>query len=85
MTSRKANKPAKTRAVIYTRVSTDEQVENNSLATQLERSRRYCQQQGWPVAKVLSDEGVSAKTTQRDQFQAMLRFCKGSVNDVGFV
>jgi DNA invertase Pin-like site-specific DNA recombinase len=72
-------------AVIYCRVSTDEQVENLSLGIQQQRSITYCSQNGWPVAEVFRDEGTSAKTTQREQFQRMLRYCANPPNRVGYV
>ena len=72
-------------AVIYCRVSTDEQVENLSLSTQQSRSITYCSQNGWPVVKVFRDEGASAKSPQRDEFQRMLRYCVTSANHVGYV
>ena len=75
----------RTNAVIYCRVSTDEQVENLSLSTQQQRSITYCSQNGWPVAEVFTDEGVSAKTTQREEFQRMLRYCVNPTKRVGYV
>lgn len=75
----------KTNAVVYCRVSTEEQVENLSLGTQRQRAITYCSQNGWPVREVFQDEGKSAKTTQREEFQRMLRYCLDSKNEVGFV
>jgi site-specific DNA recombinase len=72
-------------AVIYCRVSTDEQVENLSLSTQQQRSITYCSQNGWPVAEVFRDEGTSAKTTQREEFQRMLLYCRDPAKRVGYV
>lgn len=43
------------RAVIYTRVSTDDQGDNYSLPTQLEACRRYATQHGWTVVAELED------------------------------
>lgn len=39
------------RAVIYARVSSDEQAENTSLDAQTEHCRRYCKEKGYVVAK----------------------------------
>jgi site-specific DNA recombinase len=75
----------RTNAVIYCRVSTDEQVDNLSLSTQRRRSITYCSQNGWPVKEVFQDEGRSAKTTQREEFQRMLRYCHDPANRVGYV
>ena len=61
--------------VIYTRVSTREQVENLSLDSQERLCRRYCEEQGFRLLKVFCDEGKSARTTNRPQLQAMLDYC----------
>ena len=75
----------KTNAVIYCRVSTEEQVENLSLSTQEQRCIGYCSQKGWPILRIFREEGESAKTSQRTEFQEMLRFCNDQKNGVGFV
>lgn len=47
-------------AVLYARVSTDEQArEGHSLAAQEELCRDFARRQGWPVAGVWRDEGLS--------------------------
>jgi site-specific DNA recombinase len=81
-------KPApvpRNKAVIYIRVSTQEQVENLSLETQEARCRELCERKGWPPVRVFREEGQSAKTTRRDEFQRMLSFCKDHKNGVGFI
>ncbi|WAH38232.1 recombinase family protein [Alicyclobacillus dauci] len=61
------------RTAIYTRVSSDIQVEEGfSLDAQLHRLRAYCESQGWTIADVYTDEGISAKNTHRPQLQRML-------------
>lgn len=70
------------RAVIYTRVSTDEQVKNLSLETQRRECERYCQSNGLTVDKVFTDKGESAKTTNRPEFQSMLRYCAKSTGKI---
>ncbi len=64
------------RAIIYCRVSSAEQVENLSLATQEETARQYCVRQGWTVEQVFVEKGESAKTTDRPELQALLRHCR---------
>lgn len=59
-------------AVVYVRVSTEEQVSNLSLDTQEASCRAYCDRSGWRVARVYREEGESAKTTQRPELQRML-------------
>src|SRR5262245_17240610 len=44
---------------VYLRVSTEEQRERQSIATQREFAERYCQLHGLAVYKVYSDDGVS--------------------------
>lgn len=63
------------RAVIYTRVSSKEQVENLSLDTQERLCRDYCARNGWEVAAVFVDKGESAKTADRPEFQRALSYC----------
>jgi site-specific DNA recombinase len=62
------------RALIYTRVSTEEQVSNRSLDTQLKECEAYCDREGLDVVRVFTDEGVSAKTANRGALQAMIDF-----------
>ena len=61
-------------AVIYVRVSSEEQVANHSLKVQEEDCRRYCKQHGHQVFQVFREEGVSAKTTNRPAFMAMIDY-----------
>ena len=63
-------------AVIYCRVSSKEQVENLSLMTQEKGCREYCERNGITVVKVFVEEGESAKTQFRPEFQKMLKYCK---------
>src|SRR5665213_4228894 len=64
------------KAVIYVRVSTQEQVSNLSLSTQEKECRTYCERHGFEVDRVFTEEGESAKTTNRTAFREMLGFCK---------
>lgn len=48
-----------TRAALYVRVSTKQQVEGTSLDSQLERLRRRAEQEGWDIAIERADEGVT--------------------------
>jgi len=66
-----------TRAVIYTRVSTDEQAKHNlSLKGQEDAARKYCKEQGIEVVAHFSDIGESAKTTKRPELLKSLDYCK---------
>ncbi len=73
------------KAVIYCRVSTEEQVKNLSLSTQKKVCSDYCNRQGFEVDNVFIEEGESAKTTNRTQFQQMLGYCKKNKGRIKYV
>ena len=62
------------RAVIYTRVSTSDQVDNYSLETQETECAKYCSREGLEVDHIFREEGESAKTINRTALQEMLRY-----------
>lgn len=63
-------------AIIYTRVSTDEQADKGySLRDQKERLEKYCQISGLTILDHYQDDH-SAKTFDRPAFQKLLSFCK---------
>ncbi len=69
------------RVVIYTRVSTEEQAKGGtSLAGQKAACLEYCEKQGFKVAKVFVEEGESAKTANRTELKAMLKYCREEKN-----
>src|SRR5256714_5138442 len=72
-------------AVIYIRVSTKEQAENVSLATQLKACENYCERQGFEVLARFREEGESAKTADRTELQKLLQFCRTNKGAVQFV
>jgi site-specific DNA recombinase len=72
-------------AVIYVRVSTKEQTENLSLPTQLRACEEYCRRQGYQILERFHEEGESAKTTDRSQLQALLKYCRIHKSKVHFV
>jgi|SRR3990167_7987969 len=63
-------------AVTYIRVSTKEQTENLSRATQLKACEEYCERQGFEVLARFREEGESAKTVDRTELQKLLQFCR---------
>jgi DNA invertase Pin-like site-specific DNA recombinase len=66
------------RAVIYIRVSTDEQaLDALNLVNQEKRCRSYCQQKGLSVVKIF--------TSDRPEFQRMLAFCKARRSEIHYV
>ena len=62
-------------AIIYLRVSTEEQAtEAYGLESQERSSRRFCEQRGWTVREVFCDPGVSGfKDVERPQFKRMMK------------
>ncbi len=65
------------KAVIYIRVSSEEQVENFSLRTQEEICRRDAKFKGYEVVEVFREEGKSAKTIMgRPELLKMLDYCR---------
>ena len=62
-------------AVLYTQVSDPRQVENTSLELQRQECERLALELGAPVAAAFEERGESAKTTDRTQLQAALKFC----------
>ena len=62
-------------AVIYCRVSSNEQVKGTSLAMQEKLCREYAERQGLDVLKIYVEEGESAKTADRTEFQKALAQC----------
>ena len=69
----------------YVRVSTPGQVERWSLDGQREAIRMRCQQEGWQLVEVYSDEGLSAwqdKAEHRQAYQRMLADAQAGKFDV---
>ena len=64
------------RAILYIRVSTDEQADKGySLKHQEERLRKYCEVQGIQVIELYQDD-YSAKTFNRPEFTRLLNTLK---------
>jgi len=61
------------RAALYKRVSTAGQCDGVSLELQEEKLRAYCTLQGWTIAEVYEDAGLSGSTTDRPDYQKMLK------------
>lgn len=60
------------RAAVYARVSTIEQVDGTSLATQVERCRAYVSSQGWSLTGKFVDEGVSGAKAARPALDRLM-------------
>lgn len=73
-------------AVLYVRVSTDEQANGSqNLINQEQRCRDFCKREGLPVLAVFVDPGESARSVDRPEFQKMLAFCKKNRHEIGCV
>jgi len=70
------------RAATYTRVSSAEQVEGTSLATQEERCRAHAEAAGWSIVGVYSDEGVSGAKASRPALDRLLAEVRAGRVDV---
>ena len=68
-------------AVIYIRVSSDDQVRGTSLGTQEAETRAWCERNGYIVAEIFRDEGESAKTADRPGLiNAIARIHRGGID-----
>lgn len=72
-------------AVLYLRVSTEEQVSNLSLDTQEAETRALCERNGWEVAQVFREEGASAKTLERPAIQRLLAYVGRQKARIGYL
>ncbi|OGM26862.1 hypothetical protein A3D00_03165 [Candidatus Woesebacteria bacterium RIFCSPHIGHO2_02_FULL_38_9] len=67
---------------IYCRVSTDEQAkEGYSVDNQKRACSEYAKSNGYDVKAIFTDEGESARTTNRPEFQRMLGALKNKPVD----
>jgi site-specific DNA recombinase len=67
----------RTRCVIYTRVSTKEQADNNlSLETQRKSCELYAQKLQYAILEFFGGTYESAQTDERKEFKRMIDFCK---------
>ena len=72
--------------VIYTRVSTKEQADNNlSLETQRKACQQYAVKSKYTIAGYFGGTFESAKTDERKQFNNMLAFVKKSKEKISFI
>ncbi len=71
-------------AIIYTRVSSKEQVENTSLDSQEYACRQYATSQGLRVLRVFRELGESAKTAERTEFINAIAYCSKEKGRVGY-
>ncbi|MGE6611908.1 recombinase family protein [Peribacillus sp. NPDC076916] len=65
-----------TKAALYIRVSTREQVENYSIEVQKERLEAFCKAKGWDIYNIYIDGGYSGSTLDRPDLQRMIKDLK---------
>ena len=76
------NTDSRVRVAIYTRVSTEEQVDGHSLSAQIELVQQYASQRGWDIVHIYEERGRSGKTALRPEFQRMLRAAEARLFDI---
>lgn len=76
----------KSRGVIYYRVSTEDQAQ---FGVSLDQQKKHCQafadSNGIKIVRLFHDDGVSAKTTEREGLQELIKFCTLKNNNVDCV
>ena len=71
------------KAIIYLRVSTEEQVDNFSLDTQESICRKEAEKRGFEIVEVFREEGRSAKNIKgRPVLIGLLEFCRKNKNKI---
>jgi site-specific DNA recombinase len=76
--------PLEKTGIIYTRVSSTEQVENTSLGSQERLCYEYAKREGINILKVFVEKGESAKTADRTEFIKAINFCSKEKGKVGY-
>ncbi|MGJ1413105.1 recombinase family protein [Sphingobacterium multivorum] len=71
--------------VIYTRVSSSQQADNLSLATQLKACTLYAEKMGYNLAATFGGTYESAETDERKQFTAMIAFVKKFKGKISYI
>ena len=72
-------------AVIYTRVSSQGQVDNYSLQAQYKNCRAFVDGNGLIVNRLFGGTHESAKTDNRSEFDKMLTFVKDPKNEISYI
>lgn len=70
------------KAILYTRVSTDEQADKGfSLRDQEQKLKSYCKRNNIEAKAIYTDD-YSAKTFNRPAFKKLIQFAKTNANDI---
>ena len=71
------------KGIIYTRVSSDEQIKGTSLDFQEEICRNYCKDRNIEIVEVFREEGASAKSADRKEFLRAIELCRKNKGQIG--
>lgn len=71
-----ANQRSGNGAIIYTRVSSPDQMLNASIGTQKRMCKEYAEAKGYPIIGYFGETSESAKTDERREFQRMVNYAK---------
>lgn len=72
------------KAILYTRVATDDQLHNYSQTSQEDELRKYCAAKGIEVVKHYHD-CFSGKTFARPQFKLLFKYAKKNKADIDYL
>ena len=73
-------------AVIYVRVSTEEQSKHGiSIETQCKDCISFAEQKGYVVKQIFIDEGLSAKNLNRPEVQKLIKYCNNKQNNINAI
>lgn len=70
------------RAIFYARVSSEGQIDNTSIDTQVERGKAYAVSQGWNLDQTFIEDGESGKSMDRTSFQKMINYIHENPVDI---
>ena len=70
------------KAIIYTRVSTEEQKTGHSIDAQLESCRAYCKAKGWEIVLEYKEVGSGKSVKSREQLNRALTLMEEDIADV---
>ena len=71
--------------VAYVRVSSQSQIENTSIETQIEKIELHCKLHDINIIKIFKDEGISAKDIERPSYSEMIDYILDKNNNIDSV
>ncbi len=70
------------KVVSYLRISSASQIDNTSIEVQKEKIELYCKLHNIDIVKTYIDEGLSAKNTDRPDYNKMMEFISNNENNI---